>query len=158
MSVVIPNEKDEWDKKGSHKELATPNRMVEEKAAIILTSFCICLYAHPFNYINSTWQRAERGWLSVLGFSLTPRRWRGPLSRPMTASSNSALLIVIASSPTAIKADICREHFPVQGKCQTDLKVVLLVNCLWTLFWQVERSIRLAHNRDKIQLMLQGSL
>lgn len=86
----------------------------------------------------------------MLGFSLTPRRQRGPLSWPMTASSSSAPFILIASSPTAIKADTCREHFPVQGKCQTDLKVVLLVNYLWTLFWQVERSIRLAHNRDKI--------
>lgn len=67
IRVMVTNEIDEWDKKGNHKELEIPNKSMEEKEAIILTYFAsVCLYAHPFNSINSTWLLAEWGWLSLL--------------------------------------------------------------------------------------------
>lgn len=60
LRVVITNERDEWDKKGNHKELEIPNKSVEEKEAIILTYFAsVYLYAHAFNYMNSTWLLTE---------------------------------------------------------------------------------------------------
>lgn len=67
-------------------------------------------------------------------FSRMTRYWPGPLSQLMTASNSSATLILIASSLMAVKSNICEECFPVCSKCQTDLRVVLLVNYLGTLF------------------------
>lgn len=44
-------EKDEWDKKGNHKELEIPNKSMEEKGTIILTfilhlSMCTSIYLY----------------------------------------------------------------------------------------------------------------
>lgn len=87
-------------------------------------------------------------------FSLMTRYWHEPLSQLMTASNSSAMLILIASSLMAIKSNICEECFPVCSKCQTDLKVVLLVNySVLSFLWQAGSGARLAHNENKTQLV-----
>lgn len=44
---MITKEKDEWDKKGNHKELEIPDKSMEEKGAIILTFILhLSIYVH----------------------------------------------------------------------------------------------------------------
>lgn len=81
----------------------------------------------------------------------------GSLSQPVTASSSSATLITVPSSPTAIK--YLQELFLCvhqMSDCPRSCPCSELP--LDSSLWQAGCKTRLAHNSSKIQFILEGSL